>query len=526
MPISKGDQLFDLIRSLSKAEKRNFRLYARRIQGEGDIKFLQLLDVLERMDDYDEALALKKLKGVTKSQFVNLRRHLYQHLLTSLRLIQLNKRQDIQIRELIDYAHILYGKGLYLQALKILSKAKAMADAGHHDLLHLEILEFEKLIESRHITRATTGRIHQLMDDARLRSRVNSRTTDWSNLKLRLQRAFINHGHARSEAERLLIERLFDEHCPRDEDRQPTFFERVYRCESYFWKHYLLLEFEACLHYAGEWVTLYRDKPTMIAKDVDMYLRGLHHLLTTAFYTKNHLLLTTTLDELEAFRSEHYKTFNDNSRILSFLYVHQGRLNRCFLEGAFAEGVRRLLPKTLRRLQRYEQQLDLHKVMIFHYKIAWLHFGDGAPEKAVVYLKKIIDQQVGHLRDELHAYAQLLFLMTHFELGSYDISDYLLRNADTFFEKLPTVTPLQATTLRFLKKLFRAPLRETRPLFEQFKTELDALARNPLERRDFVFLDVPTWVESRLQQRPLAALAREIHGAEQLKTTDKPESMR
>jgi len=511
MPISKGELLFELIRSLSKAEKRNFRLYAKRIQGEGEIKILQLLDVLERLDTYDEAAVLNKLKGVTKSQFVNLRRHLYQHLLTSLRLIQLNKRRDIQIRELIDYANILYGKGLHLHALKLLSKAKSMAEAGHHDLLHLEILEFEKLIESRHITRATTDRIHQLMDGAQLRNRVNGSTTDWSNLKLRLQRVFIDQGHARSEKERRRIGQLFEAHRPADEARQPTFFERVYRCESYFWRHYLLLEFEDCLTYAGQWVDLYREKPNMIGKDVDMYLRGLHHLLTTAFYTKDHALLRKTLEELEHFRRKHYKSFNDNSRILSFLYAHQGRLNRCFLEGDFEGAAARLLPKTLRRLHRYEKQLDLHKVMLLHYKIAWLHFGNGAPQQAVVHLKKIIDQQVGYLRDELHAYAHLLFLMTHFELGSYEISDYLLRGADTFFEKLPGSPPLQSTTLRYLKKLFRAPLWATRPLLLDFKAELDDLAGSPLERRDFVFLDVPAWVESRLQQRPLAVIIREKH---------------
>ncbi len=511
MPISKGELLFDLIRSLTKSEKRNFSLYAKRIQGEGDIKFLRLLDVLEQMKTYDEAAVLRKLNGISKSQFVNLRRHLYQHLMTSLRLMQLNKQRDIQIRELIDYAYILYGKGLYTHSLKILAKAKAMAQAGHQDLLHLEILEFEKLIESRHITRSTTGRILQLMEDASFRSQANAYITQWSNLKLRLQREFINNGHLRNEEHRSRIRQEFEALQPRDEGHQPTFFERLYRCECYFWLHYLLLEFEDCLDYASQWVELYQEKPNMIWRDVDMYMRGLHHVITTAFYNRNAHQLREALELLEAFREGQYQKFNDNSKALSFLYVHQGRFNLCFLEGCFKDGLQNILPRTLRRLRRYEKQLDLHKVMIFHYKIAWLYFGNGQPGEAVTYLKKIIDLQSGHLRDELQAYAHLLFLMAHFELGNYDISDYLLQGADTFFKKLDALSPLQAATLSFLKKLFRAPLQETRPLFRSFQAELAEMANNPLEQRDFVFLDIPSWVECHLQQRPLQAISQEAY---------------
>lgn len=47
------------------------------------------------MNSYDEQMVRKRMGKVTKSQFVNLRRHLYQHLLTSLRLIQINKGRAV-----------------------------------------------------------------------------------------------------------------------------------------------------------------------------------------------------------------------------------------------------------------------------------------------------------------------------------------------------------------------------------------------------------------------------------------------
>ncbi|MBK8043490.1 MAG: hypothetical protein IPK21_13035 [Haliscomenobacter sp.] len=155
-----------MVQSLTKAEKRNFRLYARRIQGESDAKFMQLFDLLEKQKEFHEEALLRKMKGASKSQFSNLKRHLYQHILTSLRLLEMGKREEIQVREWMDYADILYGKGLYLQALKLLSKAKTLAISMNHDLLHLEIVEFEKRIESRHITRSTTERMEGLTEEA------------------------------------------------------------------------------------------------------------------------------------------------------------------------------------------------------------------------------------------------------------------------------------------------------------------------------------------------------------------------
>ena len=152
MPISHGDQLFNLIRSLSKAEKRTFKLYTKRLNKDSDPKFIQLFDILDKQKTYQEDLIYKRFHQLSKVQLSNLKRHLYTQILISLRLIHINKNIDIQIREQIDFARILYGKGLYLQSLKLLDRIKTIAETSHQDFLLIEIFEFQKLIESRHIT--------------------------------------------------------------------------------------------------------------------------------------------------------------------------------------------------------------------------------------------------------------------------------------------------------------------------------------------------------------------------------------
>ena len=90
------DSLFTLVKSLTKAEKRNFKLYVNRLQNSGDRKFLQLFEALDKLNAYEEDTLLKKT-GIAKKHLANLKRNLYKQILTSLRLIHINKNIDIQI---------------------------------------------------------------------------------------------------------------------------------------------------------------------------------------------------------------------------------------------------------------------------------------------------------------------------------------------------------------------------------------------------------------------------------------------
>src|SRR5881628_738345 len=117
MPNRSTDALFQLIHSLQKSEKRNFKLYVKRSPATEDLKIVRLFDALDKMNEYDEALLLKKNPSLKKQQLSNIKAHLYKELLTSLRLLVSEQDLDIQLHEQLDHARILYNKGLYLQSL-------------------------------------------------------------------------------------------------------------------------------------------------------------------------------------------------------------------------------------------------------------------------------------------------------------------------------------------------------------------------------------------------------------------------
>src|SRR5882762_8086162 len=162
MPNRSSDTLFQLIKSLEKSEKRNFKLYITRNSGSEELKSIQLFDALDKMEEYDEGQLLRKNASIKKQQLSNAKAHLYREILTSLRLIRNENNIDIQLHEQLDHARILYNKGLYLQSLKTLDRIKENAKAHHQVTFLLQVLFFEKTIEALHITRSMQDRADQL----------------------------------------------------------------------------------------------------------------------------------------------------------------------------------------------------------------------------------------------------------------------------------------------------------------------------------------------------------------------------
>lgn len=62
MSISKTDDVFALVKSLSKAEKRSLRLFVERIQDSDSLAYMQLFDILDKQKVLDEPFIKSKLK--------------------------------------------------------------------------------------------------------------------------------------------------------------------------------------------------------------------------------------------------------------------------------------------------------------------------------------------------------------------------------------------------------------------------------------------------------------------------------
>ena len=501
------DFLFVLIKSLSKSEKRQFKIFASRLETSSNTKFIELFTILDKSDVYDEKLILKS-GSIKKVQLSNLKSYLYKQILVSIRLNIPSQNIRYQLREQIDFATILYNKGLYKQSLKILDKTKQQALENDEKHMAYEIVEFEKLIESQYITRSIQGRADELAVQAKELNYRNTISSKLSNLSLQLYGIMLKTGYVKSDEEHQYIDTYFNKHISKFDENKFGFREKYWYYNANLWRSFLVQDFLSCYKFAHKWVTLFYDTPNMIYLNPVFFLKGNHYLLESLFMLKYKTNFKKYLIQLEETINDPKFPVNDNIASLSFLYLYNNKLNFHILEGSFAES-EYLIPEVLYKMNQHSEHLDEHHEMLFYYKIACIYFGNEKYNESLFYLEKIINNKNLTMREDLMCFARLLYLILHYELGNDYYLENQLKSTYKFLLKMNDLHEVQKEIIRFLKNLNSIYPGDIKKEFIKMKERFVELEKNTYEKRAFLYLDIISWLESKIENRKIGDIIRE-----------------
>jgi hypothetical protein len=504
MPNRYSDPLFQLISSLEKSEKRNFKLYIKRSSHNGNLKIIELFDAMDKLIEYDETILLKKLPSIRKPQLSNIKVHLYRQLLASLRLLKSTDSIDLQLNEQFDYAHILYKKGLIVQSLKILDRVKETARANEKFNFLIQVISFEKRIETLYITRSIQSRTRQLSDEA---IEVNSRidmVTRLSNLAMRLYSWFILNGHARNEKDERSLMEFMQQNLPADAFSQTGFYEKLYLYQSYSWYAFIRRDFLMYYRYSQKWIDIFEQQPLMIRVETGHYIKGLHNLLTAHFALSNYPKFDSTLLKFKSFAQTGRVQRHENFRIHAFIYILSAKINRHTMLGTFEKGILEV-PSILEKLNGYALYLDEHRVLVINFKIATLYFGSGDYATCIDYLHKIINDKV-EIRNDLQCYARLVHVLAHYELGNFELIESLTKSVSRFMAKKENLTAVEQELFRFLRSSPYLSGNKLKTLQENFLQKIQQLAGSRFETRAFAYLDIVSWIESKVNEKSMSEI--------------------
>ena len=140
-----SNELFHLVKSLTKSEKRFFKLSSS-IQS-GEKNYFKLFDFIDRQSTYDE----KKLKDYFKKErFINHlpseKNHLYKLILKSLRQFYGEQTASSILKQEIKNIEILYNKALHKEANKFLKRAKKLSQEHEEFYFAIELISWEKVL--------------------------------------------------------------------------------------------------------------------------------------------------------------------------------------------------------------------------------------------------------------------------------------------------------------------------------------------------------------------------------------------
>ncbi|GAB3812512.1 hypothetical protein [Pontibacter rugosus] len=507
MPTQHIDSVFQLVKSLTKSEKRHFRLFANRQGASDGLKFLQLFDALDSLAVYDDEKILKQVPSIKKIQLPNLKANLYKQLLSSLRLYHTSQNVDIQLQEQLGHARVLYNKGLYQQCLKVLDKIKASALQAELQHIALTAIDFEKQIESQYITRSLSGRADTLSSEATALSVQVSHLHDLSNVALRLYGLYLKMGYVRNQEDYASVSSFFKESLPAVNETTLSFTEKIYFYQSHVWFYSIIQDFRSCYRYAQKWVDLFETHAEMKSTQETMYLKGLHNLLAALFNLQYYSKFEQVLQDMEAYADDENRRTNANTEMLLFLYIYTNRLNAYFMSGNFTEGVS-MVPELLKKLKHFQLQMDPHRMLIFYFKIASLYFGSGDNQTSIKYLNKIINYKDTNLREDIQCFARILRLIAYYEAGDDYELEHQIRSVYRFLGKMNDQHQMQVEIFRFLRNLGNITPLQLKDAFNGLKEKLIVIAENPFERRPFLYLDIISWLESKIENVPVQEIMK------------------
>lgn len=480
--MSKIYDLFTLIKSFNKSEKRYFKFQSMQHRPKQAANYVQLFDLLEKQDKLDEKAILAQLKDKDFAKSLPAgKNYLYNFLLKCLRNYHSSKLAKFEVRELYISAMILSERNLAGQTNKLLEKAKKITKK--YDLFHerLTILNWQRYLIRISPPKDAVEKLTLLQDEYDLciqnLQRVATLQKHYETIflasKLRNQsKEDLDKTFKQFETDLSNMEQLDSSSFP--ELTIKTFTQTLYHrknknfdlSDQYF--QYFLNHFNEHPHLKKEYQVRYI---AILTNRIGNLLRGkmyedipfiLNQLETV---TPNNSQLKIVLDDLTIY-----------SKVVYYLITED------------FESVYKLAPEALNFLKKHNHQLTLVRRLTIAQNFATGVFMAGHFNSSLDWIEFILQtsETENKVRPDIRMHALRLQILNHFELDNDILVVHLIRSATRKYNnskyKMYTI-PI----FKVIKKILRRPHDKKELLIKHFNELSDSLKQD----------DVGIWIRNK-----------------------------
>jgi len=404
--------VFELIKSLTPNEKGYFRRFCDLQKGEKN--YLDLFNVLEKMDRYDEAVLAAAFKERTFYKDLHVvKNYLYNLILRSLRSFYWESTVDQEINDQITDAVLLEKRGLYELARSSLVKARKLAIKYHRYYLLIPITKKE-------------GSLWPLLEDRRLLEKMQTMNDELlaASQEIHNEIAIYIYYHrwttfqrarqqeSDSETWEQLLEAWTDFEKNHPQNHYKSFYSSYLldciRATAAFFQKDPATRFTHSAQVLEKWAA----NEHMIKTEPHVYKIHLSNHLSCCFQLQKWELFPALIAKLKALPSGNFNEEAEafqNYAFYELLYL----LNTRDFERA-----KDSLESITRGIEQYKAKINKARELSFYYNISVLYFMLEDFDKALLWLVRILNHpQTDHRRD-LQRFAQILQLFYHYELGS------------------------------------------------------------------------------------------------------------
>ena len=510
MSKTSSDKVFQLIKSLSKAEKRYFKVYTSKQAGDKNNHQI-LFDAVDKQDEYDEALMKKNLKNPALVKALPIAKtRLYDVILRALDSYHSNSSIDAQLKRTLHCAEILYKKGLYEQSQKLLDGAKKLAYKYDKHTSLLEIFMWEKLlIEKDNYENIGDEELEAMMlENTRITKMIEVYNDFWG-IKSRLFNILNKRGKARTEEGLTKLKSIIDDTLLNREA------EHIFYQSEYLYNHIYSAYYFGVGDYANSFKYLKANVDHIEAtldkfqEEPNIYFSILTNIVYVASQLKDFKAVFFYLKKLRGLPETMEIKNNEDLEIKLFSSANSIELTIYFLTGEFEKGLE-IIPQIEAGLILYENQLNSVRKAFFYFNIAIIYFGAKKYNDALKWTNRLLNDIDISKSLDIYCFGQLLNLLIHIELNNKNLLPYALRSTQRYLSTRNRYFKFETSFLDLIGKLLKSPDQiSENEQYEVFLERMRELTDDQLESSAFEYFDFISWAEAKTSGREFGEVVRE-----------------
>lgn len=502
LTLAANDTLYQLIQSLSKSQKRYFKLYCG--DKEKESNYLKIFETYDKLKEFDEKKILKKLKGEKfVKHLASEKNYLYELILKAMRAYSAEKSVDAQLRMQLMDIEFLYQHRLIKQCVKRLQKTMKQAVVSERFNVQLELLNWEVKLQPLILKK---GRFRE--HDEYLQRRVEllakmEQLQRLDSFSSKLQSCVIKTHDSRDKEILDLAKRTFEEL-----EASGVSINMSWRMKN----RYLV----ACIYYSMinqqrqkayqynlELLNHYDEQPIFKKIQLKEYKGTIHNILVMGRMLKDYSLqdhYITIYNELPSYSQTDLIDDFRNVTASTFLY---------YLGTCKWKELEELVPKIEASLQSL-RTLQQRTRQTISYNLAAYYFVSRNWEKCQELITRIIELNTEE-RIDIKRSTRWMEVMCYVETTSDETAHYILQSNYRFIRSKELHQEFDSMIYQFFRKLLQMPKAErktwTAKNLEVFSEYLKT------QNRISGATELLIWMRSRVEGLSM----REIHEENSLK---------
>lgn len=499
--------LHELILSMSKHEKRHFKLVSKAFQRESGTIYLQLFEAISKQQHYNEAILKKGFADrLNDNRFSVAKNYLYHHLLKALNILHNRESINRKIRMTLDFVQVLYKRELYSQAEKQLKKAEKLLQLIDHPILWLEYLEWKFRLQKANLFLGLPEKEFAAFQSQF--EQIQGRVNDYMDLFAgyaefrfyRGQDGYIRVSKAFQERSKTILEG--DSFLSPPKGLSP----RAQIMYHHLWGiyHYVHGRFQESFSFYQTLFNLFQKAPHLAQEHPHQFSGALFDYGIVALQIGDFNTLSQVIDGLEAMEQGGVRQM---ARVFCYLNVLK---IRTILDSLSLEFVNLDIEEIVVKIEGYRTKLNQMEIYGSFFHLALLAFYRGNFSLSLKLIASIINDKDLHLVPEVYLITRLVRLVIHLELKNYDLIEALGQNVYRYISGHDSKFKLEGFVANtFGKFLDMRNQKEQHDFLRKFREELQSFFQTPGDKHFAHYFDFDSWIESRLEGKRLVEVIRE-----------------